>query len=677
MQLESLIIPAIIAGTVLLLLMCAVLLIKWKYKTCEMDEAIVRTGYGGPKVVISGAIFVFSMFHRMQRVSLRTIKLDVKGKGTGTGDKELAGGGGRIIRSSEMLPINIDAEIYVRVPPKKEFIMAAARTLGESIDPKQGGADTQGLAEQALENLVCEKIQSALRGVCAQMTLVELHANHTTVVDQTTAILESDLQENGLELESVAIQSINPEPIERIREMAESGNVFDITAARAATDVKEREETERNRIEKDAEITRKTQDTNFGKDSLLLEKDLVTAEETTERDKANIRVERRAEITMFEAETHQTKTETVEQSNLDANKKIESSAMELEIYQSECEKDKAVTSARYEKEYHTEELERDRAIEMLEEEVTESIASAGIARVQSVSTKAAESKKIVGLAHVGTVKEIEVAEVAKDQAREVREEEKGVAVANARTEVARVETQTNEALAQAAKAEENIETVKREAELYRDTVVPEEQKTAAAMQTKLQEITDAEAEKATVVLLAEAALVKAQRQRDSDTARGEGANALLALGRAEAEARRLKAEAKVIEQEAALLDSESVVRYLVSKNLPELMKNVPLAVEAAFKPLENIDGMKIIQVNSDGGNGENGGNAMGKLMKNAVQAVPLGAIVNELLSGAEGEQWSDLLQNAVGALGQFGKSEISSVVSDTNSREIASTTDDS
>jgi len=659
MSLEQLIIPAIIAGTVILLFISLIWLISKKFQTCEMDEAIVRTGYGGPKVVISGAIFVFKLFHRMQRVSLRTIKLDVQRSGTG----------GDIIRSSDMLPIRINAEIYVRVPPKKEFIMAAARTLGESIDPKQRtGADTQEKANAALRELTFEKIQSAMRGVCAQMSLTQLHANHITVVDQITSILESDLQENGLELETVAIESFDPEPISRIQDAAESGNVFDITAARAATDIYERERTERNRIEKDAEIARKTQDTNYLKETYALEEDRVTADKTTEREIANIEVKTLAQIAMFEAETHKERTETVEQSNLDANKKIESSAMELEIYQSECEKDKAVTSAKYEKEYHTEELERDRAIEMLEEEVNESIAAAAIDRVQSIGTKASESKKVVGLAQLGTEKEIEVATVAKDESREVREEEKGVAVATARTEVARVETLTNEALAQAAKAEESIATVRIEQEQHRELVVPAEKR-------KLERITQAEGQKAAAVLSAEGRLVEAQRQRDSDAARGEGANALLALGRAEAETRRLKAEAAVIEAEAELLDSESVVRFLVSKNLPELMKNVPLAVEAAFKPLENIDGMKIIQVNSDGGNGENGGNAMGKLMKNAVQAVPLGAIVNELLSGAEGEQWADLLQNAVGALGQFGKSEFSSVVSDMESREITSTTD--
>jgi flotillin len=671
MQLESLIIPAIIAGTVLLLFISLIWLISRKLQTCEMDEAIVRTGYGGPKVVIAGAIFVFSLFHRMQRVSLRTIKLDVKGSGTGTGAQEHAGGGGKVIRSSEMLPINIDAEIYVRVPPKKEFIMAAARTLGESIDPKQGGVDTQDRAEKALENLVCEKIQSALRGVCAQMTLVELHANHTTVVDQVTTILESDLQENGLELESVAIESINPEPIARIKEMAESGNVFDITAARAATEVKEREETERNKIEKNAEIARIKQDTTFDKDRLVLEQDLVTATETTKLAIENIKEKTLAQIEMFEAETNRDRTVTIEQSNLDANKKIEASAMELEIYQSECEKEKAVTSAKYEKEYHTEELERDRAIEMLEEEVNESIAAAAIVRVQSIGTKASESKKVVGLSQLGTEKEIAVAEVSKNQAREVREEEKAVAVANAQTEVARVETQTNEALALAAKADEAITTVRLQQKLYRETVVPEEQRVASALQIKLQEITKAEAKKTAVVLQAEGDTILAERQRDADTARGEGASALLALGSAEAESRRLNAEAALIEAEAELLDSKSVVSYLYAKNAPEMAKNLPLMVEAAFKPMENIDGMKIIQVNSDGGNGENG-SAIGNLMKNAVQTVPLGAIVGELLSGAEGEQWKDLLQNAVGALGTFGKSEVSPSA---NSRDITSTND--
>ena len=45
------------------------------YRRCGADEALVRTGSGGNKVVIGGGVVVYPILHQLLRVSLRSIKV--------------------------------------------------------------------------------------------------------------------------------------------------------------------------------------------------------------------------------------------------------------------------------------------------------------------------------------------------------------------------------------------------------------------------------------------------------------------------------------------------------------------------------------------------------------------------------------------------------------------------
>ena len=51
------------------------------YRRCGADEALVRTGSGGNKVVIGGGVVVYPILHQLLRVSLRSIKLSVEPNG--------------------------------------------------------------------------------------------------------------------------------------------------------------------------------------------------------------------------------------------------------------------------------------------------------------------------------------------------------------------------------------------------------------------------------------------------------------------------------------------------------------------------------------------------------------------------------------------------------------------
>src|SRR6476619_2989825 len=51
------------------------------YRRCGADEALVRTGAGGNKVIIGGGLTVYPIFHQLLRVPLRSIKLSVERSG--------------------------------------------------------------------------------------------------------------------------------------------------------------------------------------------------------------------------------------------------------------------------------------------------------------------------------------------------------------------------------------------------------------------------------------------------------------------------------------------------------------------------------------------------------------------------------------------------------------------
>src|SRR4051812_7442003 len=66
-----------IFAVVFILSVTAVTIAKF-FRRCGADEALVRTGAGGNKVVIGGGITVYPILHQLMRVSLRSNKLSVE-----------------------------------------------------------------------------------------------------------------------------------------------------------------------------------------------------------------------------------------------------------------------------------------------------------------------------------------------------------------------------------------------------------------------------------------------------------------------------------------------------------------------------------------------------------------------------------------------------------------------
>jgi flotillin len=88
------------------------------YRRCGADEALVRTGHGGNRVVLGGGVMVYPILHQLMRVSLRSVKLSVERSAKNA------------LVTKDKIKANVTTELYVKVGALvKEDVLAAARIV--------------------------------------------------------------------------------------------------------------------------------------------------------------------------------------------------------------------------------------------------------------------------------------------------------------------------------------------------------------------------------------------------------------------------------------------------------------------------------------------------------------------------------------------------------------------
>src|SRR5260221_8346240 len=143
---------SVLAGVMMLLTIFTVL--SRFYRRCGADEALVRTGSGGNKVVIGGGVLVYPILHQLLRVSLRSVKLSVERSAKNA------------LVTADKIKANVTTELYIKVEPISEDVLAAARSFGE-----------RNLDEHVIADLIEGKLTDPLPSVGANATFMSLHAN--------------------------------------------------------------------------------------------------------------------------------------------------------------------------------------------------------------------------------------------------------------------------------------------------------------------------------------------------------------------------------------------------------------------------------------------------------------------------------------------------------------------
>jgi uncharacterized membrane protein YqiK len=482
---SPIIVLSILLGAVLVLLVLFAAIIKSYIKT-PANRAFVRTGGlfrspdSPPKVVMNGGAWVFRALHELTWVDLGTMAIEIErteGNALLTIDPQYA---------------DIKVIFYIKVNPTVDGIIDAARTIGG----KQVDAD-------AVKQLVESKLDGALRDVAATFTLMSLHQEREKFIQEVQSRLKTDLEENGLMLESVSILTL------RAARQGSFGtdDVFGAQVARANAQVIQQALRERNDIERRTEIEMKERDTETAQRRLILDRDLARSSATQEREVRTLQATEKAEA-------DQKVFEELQRSEMARVAKERAIA----LAELEREQQLAIQNERKEQEVMAAEVIRRQAIELAEQQRQIAVLKAEQQREQ------AEKARLLVLAErEEAAQAVKLVEATQEAQR------------TAKTSLIEAEREAQKAMIE-QKNKIEMEALRKQRE-------------AEAQAKALKELASAEAEAA--LKQAERLRTQAQAEMEAEKHRADGARAKAsAAGLAEAEVAQAKAEAAMREAEA-------------------------------------------------------------------------------------------------------------------------------
>ena len=447
-----------IVGLVLFLIGLVIAVWTSLYKKTSADQAFVMTGQGGSRVILDAGALVIPIFHRITEVNLRTMKLGVNPHGPNA------------LITHDNLRSDILAQFYIRVQADREHILNAARSLGDN-----------SVNAENVESLVSEKLVSALRAIASQMDLFEIHTKRDEFAERVKEHVKSDLEANGLLLESVTISELDQTDPSELSD----NNVFDAQGKRKITEITAAAMVERNNLERAAEQARKNQDVTTRQYILNLERNQAEAEANQGTEIAKIRA-----------------------------------AKDQESQQALIAQQRAVETSQIEKQ--------------------QAVQTAEIGRQQAVEVARVGQEKAVQTANIAREQELQTAAVVRDQAVALAERVKQIAIANQEAERAKAEEKALIAQAAQEKATQEVITVTQIAEAERDAnkkligARQEIERDKIRQQTEAQvqaftRVTNAQGEQEAAAKQAEARLQLAQAEAQSRelVARGEKAQQLV------------------------------------------------------------------------------------------------------------------------------------------------------
>jgi len=435
----------------------------------------------------------------------------------------------------------------MRVDVQSEFFVKVKPTEDAIADAAQT-LGSRTMQPEKLKELVEGKFVDALRSVAAELTMEELHEKRGEFVQRVQTTVSEDILKNGLELESVSLTALD----QTSQEFLNPQNAFDAQGLAKLTEIIEAKRKQRNDIEQDTRVQIELKNLEAEKQSLTLEQEQEFVRMAQQREIEMRRAQQEAEI----AREQSVRRQEAKQAEVEASQQIQ---------QTEIESKRIVEEKR---------IELERAVAQQE---------------------------------VQKQKSVESTQIDKMKALELAEQDRAIAIAEKSKEKSEAEALAAKARAEAVRAEEQVttardlETAERRKSI--ELVLASEEAEREAIKIKVA----ATAEKAAAIDQSEA--IRTLAEADANRVK------LAAQGEAEAEKLRADAMAKSLEVEAEgkrkINEADNILNatILEARIKQVLIENLPSIIRESVKPMEQIEGIKIIHVEGLGGG--NAGSAPG------------------------------------------------------------------
>ncbi|MFM1991740.1 MAG: hypothetical protein RJA99_4697 [Pseudomonadota bacterium] len=212
----------------IVLIAIAVVFLNRFYRKSSRDVALVRTGFGGQRIVVTGGCLALPFLHKVDEINMRTIRIEVRR----TGEKSLI--------TTDRMRVDAELEFYVRVQPSAEGIATAAQSLGSRAFNPDG-----------IRNLLEGRFVDAVQAVAAEQTMDSLHEKRGEFVQQVAALLRDNLAHSGLQLDSVSLTRLDQAAFASLDE----NNAFNAVGMRKLAEIIAVNKKKRAEIEADADIS--------------------------------------------------------------------------------------------------------------------------------------------------------------------------------------------------------------------------------------------------------------------------------------------------------------------------------------------------------------------------------------------------------------------------------------
>jgi uncharacterized membrane protein YqiK len=466
---------------------------------------------------------------------------------TGLGGQKVIMDGGAIVLPifHEIIPVNMNtlklevsrreeqsliALDRMRVDVAAAFFVRVKQTA-ESVSTAAQTLGRKTMAPSELKMLVEDKFVDSLRATAATMTMKELQDKRREFVQAVQNAVAEDLEKNGLELESVSLTSLD----QTAKDFFNPSNAFDAEGLTKLTQETEARRKQRNDVEQDTEVQVRTKNLEAERLKLDITKQQQFATLTQQQEIANARADQVAVIAKIEAERHR----EAEEVRINADRLVKERRIEADRTVNSAEIDKNLTIQK-----KTIEAERETKV------------------------KQAEQRQSVELAN----------------------QDAAIAIAKKSQEQSQADAAANQALSEAVKAEEAVNTAREVAIAERSKSIQLIDATREAEQLAISVKVAAEAEKEAAENRALAVRVEAEARREASLAEAAGIAAIN-------DAKNRLGAAQI----------DLAIRM-------QLIQSLPLIIQQSVKPMEKIESIRLFQVNGmpmGGSGGSNGSGANG------------------------------------------------------------------
>ncbi len=321
------------------------------FKKVPQGQAIVRTGWGKPRVSFTG-MFVIPVLHRMEVMDISVKRVDIDRM------KE----DGLICRDN--LRADIKVTFFVGVNNTEQDVLKVAQSLGVSkaSDP------------QALRDYFDSKFSDALKTAGKQFDFVDLYEKRNGFRSAILGEIGTDL--NGYHLDDAAIDYLEQTALEHLN----TKNILDAEGIKKITELTAAQNILANNIRNEEKKVITKQDVEAREAILELERQLAEAEEKQRREVESVKAREVAETRKIQ-----------EEQRLKSERARITSDEEIAI--AEENKDRQIIVAQKNKE-RTDAVETERVKKDQELEATERIKAVSLADIEKDKAIEVEKKNI-------------------------------------------------------------------------------------------------------------------------------------------------------------------------------------------------------------------------------------------------------------------------------------------